>query len=121
MLGDQIYLAALVELAGKTPVGKTWVLDRSKAMLDLDITDAAFEDLQHQIEARMTGQWGRRRGPPASSTSTCGSDDPQATSIRQDRVAGSSLVYLGKSVSHLSASACHQLLPGRIHRRELRD
>jgi hypothetical protein len=52
----------LVELASKTPVGKTWVLDRSKVMVDLAITDAGFEDLQRQIEARMPGKCDKATG-----------------------------------------------------------
>ena len=62
MLGDQIYIAALIESAGKTPVGKTWVLDRLKVMADLDITDLAFEEIQRQIEARMAGKWDKATG-----------------------------------------------------------
>jgi hypothetical protein len=57
VLGDQIYLAALIELAGKTPVGNTWILDRSKILLDLGIADRDFEELQRQIEARIPGKW----------------------------------------------------------------
>lgn len=62
VLGDQIYIAALVESASKTPIGKTWVLDRSQVIADLGITDVAFEEIQRQIEARMTGNWDRATG-----------------------------------------------------------
>ena len=57
MLGDQIYIAALVELAAKTPVGKTWMLDRSRVLLDLSLTVSKFNELQRVIEARMPGKW----------------------------------------------------------------
>jgi hypothetical protein len=59
VLGDQIYVAALVELAGKTQVGNTWALDRSKVMIDLSITDKGFQDVQRQLEARIPGKWNR--------------------------------------------------------------
>ena len=59
MLGDQIYIAALVEAAGKTRVGKTWLLERNKTMLDLGITDLDFDALRHQIEGRIPGKWNR--------------------------------------------------------------
>lgn len=59
MLGDQIYIAGLIGSAGETPVGKTWMLDRAKVIVDLGITDPAFEDLQLQIEGRMPGKWNR--------------------------------------------------------------
>jgi hypothetical protein len=59
VFGDQIYVAALVELAGKTQVGKTWALDRSRIMVDLSVTDAGFEDIQRQIESRISGRWNR--------------------------------------------------------------
>lgn len=61
MLRDQIYLAALVELAGKTLVGKTWVLDRSRVMVDLTLTDSAFDDVRSQVEARIPGKWNTAR------------------------------------------------------------
>jgi hypothetical protein len=59
VLGDQIYIAALVELAGKTQVGRTWLLDRTKVMLDLAITDLIFDEVQKEIETRMPGKWDR--------------------------------------------------------------
>ena len=57
VLGDQIYTAGLIESAGKTSVGKTWMLDRAQVMVDLGIAAPAFEELQLQIEARMPGKW----------------------------------------------------------------
>jgi hypothetical protein len=57
VLGDQIYIAALIELAGTTQVGKTWAMDRDKISRDLGISDAMFDDVQQQIEARMPGKW----------------------------------------------------------------
>lgn len=59
VLGDQIYLAGLLEAAGKTPVGKTWLLDRDQVMIDLAVTPWAFQELQVQIELRMPGKWNR--------------------------------------------------------------
>jgi hypothetical protein len=59
VLGDQIYIAALLELAGKMLVGKTLVLDRSKVITDLAITDTDFDDIQRQLEARIPGKWNR--------------------------------------------------------------
>jgi hypothetical protein len=35
------------------------MLDRAQVMVDLGITDPAFEDLQRQIEARMPGKWNK--------------------------------------------------------------
>jgi hypothetical protein len=57
VLGDQIYIAGLIGFAAETSVGKTWMLDRDQVMVDLGITDPAFEELQQQIEARMPGKW----------------------------------------------------------------
>lgn len=66
MLGDQIYIAGLIESAGNTSIGRTWVLDREDIMSDLDIGASEFEELRQQIEARMPGAWDR-----AASTDGC--------------------------------------------------
>ena len=62
MLADQVYIAAMVALAGQTPVGKTWLLDRGKVKLDLGIADSSFDDIQRQIEARLPGKWDKATG-----------------------------------------------------------
>lgn len=82
MLGDQIYIAGLLESAGKTAVGRTWMLDREDIMSDLEIGPLEFDDLRQQIEARMPGAWDR-----AASTDgrvfvykrLCGSHVPAST------------------------------------------
>lgn len=59
MLGDQIYIAGLIETARKTPVGKTWMLKRDQVIADLGINLQVFEELQRQLEASMPGKWDR--------------------------------------------------------------
>ncbi|NJO13124.1 MAG: hypothetical protein HC872_06295 [Gammaproteobacteria bacterium] len=50
-------MSGLIEIARSTPVGGTWVLNREKVMVDLSITDLAFEELQQRIVASLPGHW----------------------------------------------------------------
>jgi hypothetical protein len=59
----RIYLAALLEAARKTPIGKAWKLDRDKVMVDLTITDARFDELLIDIERRLPGKWQKVSAP----------------------------------------------------------
>lgn len=59
----RIYIAALLESARKTPIGKAWKLDRDKVMVDLTMTDAGFDELLSDIEGRLPGKWQKVSAP----------------------------------------------------------
>jgi hypothetical protein len=63
----EIYLAGLLESAGRTQIGQMWTLDRAVVMVHLGTTDQGFDLLQQQLETRMPGRWDRASSPDRNS------------------------------------------------------